>query len=56
VDVVICAHSEYGTPSTKRAAKKYVERLEIGGEAEARVARLPLRSLESVFERLRSFT
>jgi 16S rRNA (adenine1518-N6/adenine1519-N6)-dimethyltransferase len=56
VDAVIGAHSEHGTPSTKRAAKKYVERLEIGWEAEARVARLPLRSLESIFERLRSFT
>jgi 16S rRNA (adenine1518-N6/adenine1519-N6)-dimethyltransferase len=54
MDAVIAASSEHGTPSTKRAAKKYVEKLEIGREAEARVARLPLRSLERVHEGLRS--
>jgi 16S rRNA (adenine1518-N6/adenine1519-N6)-dimethyltransferase len=54
MDAVIAASSEHGTPSTKRAAKKYVEKLEIGREAEARVARLPLRSLERVREGLRS--
>jgi len=54
VDAVIDAHSEYCTPSTRRAARKYTEGLETGMEAEARVARLPLRSLESIFSELRS--
>ena len=53
MDAVIAASPAYGTPSTKRTAKKYAEKLEIGKEAEARVARLPLRILERVYGGLR---
>jgi 16S rRNA (adenine1518-N6/adenine1519-N6)-dimethyltransferase len=53
IDAVIAASPVYGTPSTKRTAKKYAEKLEIGKEAEARVARLPLRILEKVYGGLR---
>jgi len=53
IDAVIAASPAYGTPSTKRTAKKYAEKLEIGKEAEARVARLPLRILERVYGGLR---
>ena len=53
MDAVIAASPAYGTPSTKRTAKKYVEKLEIGKEAETRVARLPLRILVRVYTGLR---